>query len=391
MTTNWLEQFPQEKIIEWRRHIHQYPELSFEESSTSQYIAELLAGFSNIEVIRPTKTSVVGILQGAAGPGPTIALRADIDALPITEETDLPFKSSVDGVMHACGHDTHAAMLLGAAYILSQMQAQLRGTVKFLFQHAEEKPPGGAVDVLKSGVLDDVAKIYGFHIFPGYKAGSVGIIRGIATSAADGFFLTIKGRGSHASMPQLSIDPIMVGTQIVNALYQIVSRNVTPGENAVLSIGQFNSGNMPNVIPDTAFLSASIRTETDANRKLLESRVRTIIDSICQMHNAQYDLDYILGYEAVYNDNELCDDVQRATSKILGPENYFETAKLSGSEDFAAYTKKIPGCWIILGGGTEADGCNYANHHPKFQIVESALFNGTKVEVQLVLDQLGKK
>ena len=389
MTNIWNGVIPEKAILDWRRHFHANPELSFEETGTSQFIYDTLKSFPALEVLRPTKTSVVAILKGGAGNGKTIALRADIDALPVTEETDLPCKSTVPGVMHACGHDTHAAMLLGAASVLSGLQKDLRGTVKFIFQHAEEKPPGGAAELMASGVLDDVEKIYGLHIFPGFKTGSIGIIRGIATSAADGFFLKIQGRGSHASMPQLAIDPIMIGSQIVTALYQIVSRNVAPGENAVLSMGEFTSGEMPNVIPDTAKLSASIRTETPANRKLMETRVKALIDGICTMHGATYKLDYILGYDAVYNSEEPCDDVKQAALTALGEAYYFETAKLSGSEDFAAYTAKIPGCWVILGGGTADDGCNYANHNPRFTIIEEALFNGTKTEVQLVLDQLG--
>lgn len=390
MTNEWLQKLPQEKIIEWRRHFHQNPELSFEETHTAQFIYDTLQSFPGMKVQRPTPTSVVGILQGAAGAGKTIALRADIDALPVAEETGLPFKSSVDGVMHACGHDTHAAMLLGTAYVIAQMQEQLRGTVKFLFQHAEEKPPGGAAEIMRSGILDDVDYIFGLHIIPNLKTGSIGIVSGTATTSADGFFLKIQGRGSHASMPQLAVDPVMIGSQIVTALYEIVSRNVTPGEKAVLSIGEFSSGDMPNVIPDTAKISASIRTVTPATRKLMENRVRTIIDSICTMHGATYDLDYILGYGPVINDSRLCDIARAAAVKAVGEENVFESPQLPASEDFSAYTEKIKGCYFILGGGTEADGCSYANHNPKFVIVEDAMFNGTKTEIQIILDLLSQ-
>ena len=388
MTTEFPYTIPSEKIIAWRRHFHENPELSFEETGTAQFIYDTLQSFPGLEVTRPTKTSVVGILKGGAGSGKTIALRADIDALPVGEETELPYKSTVPGVMHACGHDTHAAMLLGAASVLSSLQKDLRGTVKFLFQHAEEKPPGGAVEIMQSGILDDVDHIFGMHIIPNLPAGHLGILRGTATTSADGFFLTIKGRGSHASMPQLSIDPIMIGSQIVTALYEIVSRNVTPGEKTVLSIGEFVSGQMPNVIPDTAKLSASIRTVTAATRSLMEERVKTLITGICKMHGADFDLNYMLGYGAVHNDDTLCDIAKAAAIRALGADNVFEAPQLPASEDFAAYTDKLSGCYMILGGGTAAEGCGFANHNPKFNIIESAMFNGTKTEVQIVLDLL---
>ena len=207
--SNWIDQIPTEKIVEWRRFLHQNPELSFKEFKTSQFIYDTLSTFPNLELTRPTETSVVATLVGGAGEGKTIALRGDIDALPVTEEADVEFKSREEGVMHACGHDTHTAMLLGAASILSNMKDELAGTVKFIFQHAEEQPPGGAQEIVDAGVLEGVNEIYGLHIMPNLEVGSLGITSGFATTAADVFFLKIQGRGSHGAMPEHSIDPIV--------------------------------------------------------------------------------------------------------------------------------------------------------------------------------------
>ncbi|WP_042350699.1 M20 metallopeptidase family protein [Bacillus massiliigorillae] len=389
--TSWVEQIPTEKIIEWRRHLHQNPELSYKEFETSQFIYDTLSTFPNLEIIRPTETSVVAILEGGAGEGKTIALRGDMDALPIMEEADVEFKSTKDGIMHACGHDTHVAMLLGAAKVLSKMKDEIKGKVKFIFQHAEEMVPGGAQEIVDAGVLKDVDEIYGIHIFPTMKAGSLGVVTtGYATTAADGFFLKIQGKGSHASTPELSIDPVVVGSQLVLALQTIVSRNVKPSEMVALSIGEFHSGQAANIIADTARLSCSIRTISEEARDLVEKRVKEIIENVTAAYGATYELDYVRGYSALYNTPELAQKAVASATKVLGEELVYESPMLMGSEDFSAYTKVGPGCFMFLGGGTDEDGCGYFNHHPKFKIVEESMFNGTKVEVQVILDLLGK-
>lgn len=389
--TSWLDQLPTEKIVEWRRHLHQNPELSFKEFKTSQFIYDTLSTFPNLEITRPTDTSVVAILTGGAGEGKKIALRADMDALPVTEQSDVPFVSNVEGVMHACGHDTHTAMLLGAAKVLSGMKDELAGTVKFIFQHAEEQVPGGAQELVDAGVLEGVDEIYGIHILPNLEAGSLGVTSGFATTAADGFFLTIQGKGSHASTPELSIDPIVIGSELVMALQTVISRNVKPSEMAVLSVGEFHSGQAPNIIADTAKLSCSIRTTNDEVRDLMEKRVRTIIDKVITAHDATYDLDYVRGYSALYNTPELASAAKASAIKVLGESLVYDAPMLMASEDFSAYTKVIPGCFLWLGGGTAEEGCGYMNHNPKFKIIEDSMFNGTKVEVQLILDLLGKQ
>ena len=382
----WVKDIPIEKVIEWRRHIHQYPELSFHETATSAYVDSILKSFGNIEVIRPTPTSVVGILKGGKA-GSTVAFRADMDALPVTEETGLPFASVVEGVMHACGHDLHTAMLLGTAATLSSMQSQVRGTVYFIFQHAEEQIPGGSQPIIDSGVLNDVEAFFGMHVFPYKEAGAVGVLPvGAASTAADAFYLTIQGKGSHGSTPNMAIDPIVTGAEIVTALQTIVSRNVPPGEMAVISVGKFQSGTVSNVIPDKAQLDGTVRSITDATRELLAERIKTIIDNIAKANGATYTLDYQTGYPAIENDGGLTSLARASATEILGSEKVFDAPRMTASEDFAKYREIAPICFLTLGTGP-----GFMNHHPKFSPDESSMINGIKAEVQIILDYPDKR
>lgn len=375
----------EKNVIEWRRHIHQNPELSFKEVNTSNYVAEKLKSFGNIEVVRPTKTSVIGILKGSK-PGKTVAFRADMDALPVQEETGLPFASKNANVSHACGHDTHTAMLLGTAETLSKMKNQVNGTVYFLFQHAEEQAPGGAEEIIQSGALKGVQAFFGMHVIPNNPVGHVGILPDDAASTtSDGFILTINGKGSHGSMPQLGIDPIVVGAEIVNALQTIVSRNVAPGEMAVVTVGKFQSGDAPNVIPDKAELAASIRTISEPTRLLVEARIKAIIENITKAHGATYDLEYIRSYPAIQNDASLNNKAKISAIKALGKDKVFDAPRMTASEDFSYYKKVAPTCFMILGVG---DGA--ANHNPKFNVDEKALINGVKTQVNIIMDYLNQ-
>lgn len=372
--------------VEWRHHIHQNPELSFEEEKTSDYVADLLASFGHIEVLRPTKTSVIGILRGGK-PGKTVGFRADMDALPVQEETDFPFASKTPGVSHACGHDMHTAMLLGMARVLASMQKELPGTVYFIFQPGEEKSPGGALPIIKSGVLKGVDAIFGAHVMPNAPAGSIGILpAGAASSASDGFFLTIQGKGSHGSMPQMGVDPIVTGAEVVMALQTVVSRSATPGDMAVVTVGKFQSGNAPNVIPDKAELGASIRSVTPETRKLLEERVRTIIDHVCKANGAQYKLDYSLGYPSIQNDAALRELAKKAAIEAVGEKNVFDVPRIPASEDFSYYAQVAPTYFITVGSG---DGP--ANHNPGFKADDGAILNGIRTEVQIILNYLNAR
>lgn len=372
--------------VQWRHHLHQNPELSFKEYKTSKYVADMLRSFGNIEVVRPTETSVIGILRGGK-PGKTVGFRADMDALPVQEETGFFFASRTPGVSHACGHDMHTAMLLGTAKILASMQKELPGTVYFIFQPGEEKSPGGALSIIKSGVLKGVDAIFGAHVMPQEPAGSIGILpAGAASSSSDGFFLTIQGKGSHGSMPQLGVDPIVTGSEIVMALQSVVSRNATPGDMAVITVGKFQSGNAPNVIPDKAELGASIRSVTPETRKLLEERTRTVIDHLCKANGAQYKLDYVLGYPAIQNNGTLRELAKKAAIKAVGEKNVFDSPRISASEDFSYYAQVTPTYFMTIGSG---DGP--ANHNPGFKADDGAILNGIRTEVQVILDYLNFK
>lgn len=370
-------------VIEWRHHIHQHPERSFHEVATAHYVDSLLKSFGNIEVSHPTPTSVLGILRGSSS-GKTVAFRADMDALPVQEETGLPFASVVPNVSHACGHDAHTAMLLGTAKTLSKKQKEIHGTVYFLFQHAEEEGTGGAQEIIKTGVLKGVDAFFGMHVTPNYPVGHIGILpAGAASTSADGFNLTIEGKGSHGSMPQLGIDPIVTGAEIVTALQTVVSRNVTPGEMAAVTVGKFQSGNAPNVIPDKAELAATVRTINDSTRQLVATRIKDIIKYITQANGATYKLDYVFGYPVIQNDEALREQARKSAIKALGNQQVFDAPRMTASEDFSRYKEVAPVCFMILGVG---DGA--ANHSPKFNLDESALANGVKAEVQIILDYL---
>ncbi|EOL46342.1 amidohydrolase [Enterococcus caccae] len=387
--TNIQEKMPQKDMVKWRRHLHRHPELSFHEVETAKYIQKVLADFPNLEVSSLTENSVIATLKGNK-PGKTIALRADIDALPIMEEADVDFPSENPGVMHACGHDTHTAMLLGAIKVLSEMQDKIVGTVKFIFQPAEEEPPGGAKLLVEAGVMDDVDMVFGLHIAPNIPVGMVGTRKGPASAASDVFTLKIQGKGSHGSTPDLSIDPIMIGVEIINNLNNIVSRNISPFDNAVISIGEFNAGKTANVIPDTAQIQGTVRTNNKEVRLFIKKRIEGIIEGICKMYDATYDLDYLLGYSEVNNDSDATDLVIAAAEKVVGKERMFEAPKMMGGEDFSAYTDVKPGSFFILGGGTAAQGCGYMNHHPKFKIMEECFPIGSGMHAQIILDILGQ-
>jgi len=381
----WIKNIPLDDLIKWRRHIHENAEVSFKEENTSRYVESILKGLRNIEIIKPAKTSVIGILRGS-GPGKTVAFRADMDALPIQEETGLTYASKNEGVSHACGHDAHTAMLLATAATLSKMKDQIKGTVYFIFQHAEEQAPGGAIDVVKSGVLKDVEAFFGMHVLPNFPVGQVGILpNGAASTTSDEFDLTIIGKGSHGSMPHLGIDPIVIGAEIVNALQTIVSRNVPPGEMTVVTIGKFQSGNANNVIADKAELGATIRTITDATRELVENRIRLLVDNITKAHGATYNLVYTNNYPAIQNDTALNAMVRESAARAVGQTNVFDAPMMTASEDFSYYRQVAPECFLTLGVGN-----GVANHNPKFNLDEKALQNGVMTQVQIILDYLGR-
>lgn len=387
-TQSWFKLIPQEQLIKWRRQFHAHPELSFKEFETSKQITEILQSFDHIEVTHPTPTSILGTIKGAY-PGKKILLRADIDALPVKEETDLAFASKNDGIMHACGHDTHTAILLTTTKVLTQLQSKLHGTVQVIFQHAEEQVPGGAREIVASGQLHDLDAVIGLHIMTGLKTGSVNIVTdGPVTTGADAFELTIQGRGSHGSMPQKGVDPITVGTEIINQLHTITSRFTPPKDLNVVTVGKFHSGAAVNVLPDTATMGGSVRTIDEDTRQAIANRIKKIVKNTCDTYGASYQLDYQFAYAAVKNDPQIATIVKRSALKVLPEEMVPAGTMMSASEDFSAYGKLAPLCFIQLGGGTAEEGYLYSNHSPKFIINEDALLNGVKTEVASVLEFL---
>ncbi|MGO3266594.1 MAG: M20 metallopeptidase family protein [Sphingobacteriaceae bacterium] len=381
--SEWERFIPADKIIEWRRHLHENPELSFEEYETSQYVEQVLQSFGNVEVVRPTETSVLGILKGNK-PGKTVAFRADIDAIPVQEMDGLhDFTSKIEGISHTCGHDAHTAVLLGTVATLSKLQDEIAGTVYFIFQHAEEVPPGGAIDIVRSGKIDQVDAFFGMHIIPNFPAGHVGILPAIGSTTSDVFELTIFGKGTHGSMPHLGIDPIVIGAEIVTSIQSHLTRQTPPDETTVVSIGKFHSGEVANVIPDKAELAATIRTSSQATRERVEKSIRATIENTVKSYEATYELDYQKGYPAIENDEDLTTLVRESAISVLGEKNVFDAPALMASEDFANYKQIAPISYFILGIG---DGP--ANHNPGFNPDESSFTNGVRVQVQTLLDYL---
>lgn len=381
---------PLDDVIAWRRQLHAHPELSFREFETSDFLLRTLKQLG-VEASKPTKTSVLGVIRGTAEIADrtrTIALRADIDALPITEETGLPFASTVPGVMHACGHDAHTAMLLGTAAVLSKHRDQFGGTVKLIFQHAEEQNPGGARDLVAAGVLQGVQRIYGFHVMNG-PLGTVHVSRGAATSSAGGFFLTVQGQGAHGSMPHKGVDPVICAAQIVVALNHIVGRNVDPTEMVVVNPGMIQSGEAPNVIPDTAKLGCSIRTTSSEAARTAYARAEQVVKGICLAYGCSYTLDWVRPYDVVVNDDACVDVVLAAAADAVGEDNVEVVPACGASEDFSAYTAVVPGAFVLINGGDAAQGLRYSNHHPKFDVVEHPTLGiGITTQLQIVRHEL---
>ncbi len=383
---------PTESVIAWRRHIHQHPELSFHETKTADYIAGVLEGIDGLKVERPTPTIIIATLDGLAGEGKTLAFRADTDALPVLEENDLPFKSQNPGVMHACGHDMHSAMLMGTALVLSEMRDRLTGRVKFIFQPAEEMPPGGAIEVIKVGALEGVDHCFGLHVLPG-KLGKLRIFTDrMASTSCGSCNIKIQGQGSHGSTPHLSIDPILVGAQIIEALHTIVSRNISPEHFAVVSPNVFRGGNAVNVIPDTAEIGVNIRTKDKADRKLILGRVEQLAKGIGENNNAQVVVEWLPGYDAIEQDLDLVKEVTDLAIRELGEENVIFSGAFTASEDFSEYSKVVDSCmYMALSCGDATEGCGFMNHHPKFNPQEGCLDVGVQMEVAIARHFLERK
>jgi amidohydrolase len=372
----------EEQVIEWRRHLHRHPEPSYAERETAAFVARTLETFDGLEIERPTENSVVARLF-TGRPGPTVALRADIDALPITEESGVDFASENHGAMHACGHDGHTAMLLGAARILSSRELP-GGEIRFIFQHAEESPPGGARDLVAAGVLDGVDLVYGCHLWTPLEFGKVAVQPGPFMAASDFLKLTITGRGGHAGLPHDAIDPIAIAAQVVTNLQHIVSRGIDPLRSAVVTIGAFHAGDAPNVIPGAARLEGTARSFDPDVRDRLPELIERIATGVAEAHGAQAELEYIRGYNAVVNDEEVAELVRG----VVPGEALTELDPIMGGDDFSAYLAEVPGCYAFIGAGSEEAGATYMHHHPRFRIDERALATGVRMHVDVALRTL---
>jgi amidohydrolase len=370
-----------ERVIGWRRKLHANPELSFNEEETAQFVHDTLAGFGGLELSRPTATSVVARLV-TGRPGPVLAMRADMDALAITEETGLDFASANTGVMHACGHDGHTAMLLGAAQELVAQRDRLAGEVRFFFQHAEEIFPGGAEEMVQHGVMDGVARVIGAHLWADLEVGKVGVPSGPVTAAPDTFWITIRGKGGHAAIPQQTVDPVAIGAQVVTNLQHIVSRGIDPIDSAVLSITQFHAGTAHNVIPETAELNGTVRSLDPALRTHIPAQMERIIRGVTEAHGATYEFTYERGYRPVVNDADVTADLAAVVEAVCGAGALAPMRPVMVGEDFSAYQQKAPGTFFFVGAARAIDGAVHPHHHPKFDIDERALETGVRVFVE---------
>ncbi|WP_127960341.1 amidohydrolase [Serratia microhaemolytica] len=373
----------QQQVVAWRRHIHANPELSFQEIETADYIAEQLATFGCLQIRRLTPNSVVAELQGAL-PGPCYALRADIDALPIHEQSDEVCCSTKPGVMHACGHDAHAAMLMGAASVLCQLRDRLKGSVRFIFQHAEEVPPGGAQELVDLGVLDGVAMIFGLHVFPNYPTGEVLLKPGVFSASSDNFDIVLQGKGGHGSQPHLCIDPVVIGAEIVTSLQQIVARKLDPLHTPVLTVATFQAGDSYNVIPDSARLAGTLRTHSQQVREQVPALVENIVAGISQAHGASYSINWTPGYAIGNNHLDACKVAHQVVASSCGQPLQELPTPMFGSEDFSSYQQQVPGCFLFIGSGNQQIGATHGFHHPRFKLDEAVLQVGVKLHVGFI-------
>lgn len=369
-----------DEMIQIRRYLHEHPELSFKEEKTAQYIADFYKG-KDVEILRNVGNGhgIIVTIKGGK-PGKTIALRADFDALPIFEETDVPFKSKNEGVMHACGHDAHTAYLLILADCLIQLKSSLVGTIKIIHQHAEEAPPGGAKSIVESGVLEDVDNIFGIHIFPTHPAGYVGYHSGYSLAGRTFFKLIIQGVGGHGSSPHMANDAIVAAAHFVTAVQTVISRRLNPFDHGVITIGSFDGKGTFNVIKDSVELEGDVRYMTVETQKLIDKEVHRIVKGIEVEFGVQCELTYTADYVPLFNDPKVTADVVTALESINDPDikEVGVYPMLSGSEDFAYYLEKIPGCFFYIGCKPKGAETAYFNHHPKFDIDEDCLLVAAK-------------
>jgi amidohydrolase len=378
------------KMVKLRREFHQHPELAYNEYKTSERIARELRKLGIRVKTGVARTGVVGFLA-AKKKGKTIALRAEMDALPITEQTNLPYKSRIDGLMHACGHDAHMACIIGAATVLSELKDQLNGNVKFIFQPSEESPPGGAKPMIQAGALKnpDVSGIFGLHCDSGIPIGKIGVKEGPFMAQADSFDITIKGVSGHGARPHDGIDAILVAAQVLQALQTIASRKADPVQPVVVSVGKIEGGTKRNIICDRVTLQGTSRTLSKEVAKRIPRWLKEIVSGVTRSAGASFELKYSLGYPVLINHPQATDLGRRTITRMFGKQAVFEIKKpLMGAEDFAFYLQKVPGSFLRLGIRHPKKKAVYPWHHPKFTVDEDALEIGAALLAGLALDFL---
>lgn len=366
--------------IDIRHHLHQHPELSYQEFKTSAYIQERLTEVG-IQFQVMGETGVVGLIHGRNASSRVIALRADIDALPIDEQNDVPYRSKVKGVMHACGHDVHTTVLIGAARVLQELRNEWEGTVKLIFQPGEERNPGGASILIKEGVLKnpEPSAIFGLHVHPGLPVGTFSFRGGKVMASADEIYITVKGKGGHAAAPHLTTDIILVASHIIVALQQIVSRNSDPFSPSVLTITSIQGGHTTNVIPSEVKLMGTFRTLDEKWRLRAHELIRKITIATAESMGALVDIHIDIGYPAVINNEKLSDQAMQLARELVGEKKVETTEMRMGAEDFGYYSQVVPGCFYRLGVGNKEKGITATVHTPVFNIDEGAIQEGVQM------------
>jgi amidohydrolase len=373
-----------------RRHLHAHPELSSKETLTAVFISKQLSAWGIEHQTGIAGNGIVGLIHGGKPGNKVIALRADMDALPINETNNVPYVSVNHGVMHACGHDVHMASLLGTARILKSIENEISGTVKFIFQPSEEKYPGGALPMIKAGVLENPRPdfIIGQHVYPELDAGKIGLKSGKYMASTDEVHLTVKGKGGHAAIPHKVIDPVVISAHIILALQQIVSRNAQPTTPSVMSFGRIIADGQANIIPDEVKISGTMRTFDESWRMEMQKKIRTISTSIAEGMGGRCEVTVNKGYPFVYNDPEITEKVRRYAQEYLGKENVMDLDMRMTAEDFSYFAQEIPGCFYRLGVMNEARGITSNLHTSTFDADENSLETGMGLMSWIVANEL---
>jgi len=358
------------RVVEWRRYLHRHPEVSYEEKETSAFAASRLESMGWKVRTGVGGYGVVADLDGAA-PGKRIALRADMDALPIQDAKTVEYASTVPGIMHACGHDGHTSALLGAAELLAETRSEWNGSIRLLFQPAEEIPPGGAQAMIRDGALEGVDEIYGIHLWSQFPVGTVQTVAGPIMAASDEFRITITGKGGHGGLPHNTIDALSIGSHFVVNVQSVISRNTDPIEPGVISVGSMHAGTTFNVIAEQCTLQGTVRSMSAETRMHLKRRIEEVLDYTCKMFGAEYDLNYIMGYPPVINHPEQTERVREIAGELFGSDAVVTCRPMMAGEDFSYYLERIPGCFLFVGAGN--DKITAPHHHPMFDIDERSL------------------